>query len=139
MPQITGIAHVELSVSDLDASAAWYRALLDAPEVFRAADDQEQIVACALREPVSGMVIAFTQHRRQQGGAFTPRRVGLDHLSFGVASEADLEAWRLRLDELGIEHSPVRDYGFGLAITCSDPDGIALEFLFPKRRSQPPS
>jgi catechol 2,3-dioxygenase-like lactoylglutathione lyase family enzyme len=28
MPGMKGIAHVELSVSDLDASASWYTALL---------------------------------------------------------------------------------------------------------------
>ena len=134
MPQITGVAHVELSVSNLDASAAWYSSLLNATKVFRAADESEGIVACALREPHSGMVIAFTEHKEQEGGRFTPRRVGLDHLCFAVDSQAALEAWRLRLDELGIQHSPVRDYGYGLAVTCDDPDGIALEFLFPVRR-----
>jgi glyoxylase I family protein len=56
-----------------------------------------------------------------------------------VAGEAELEAWRLRLDELGIEHSPVRDYGYGLAITFSDPDGIALEFQYSIRRAPPES
>ncbi len=136
MPEIAGIAHVELSVSNLDASSAWYQALLDAPEVFRAANDDEGIVACALREPKSGMVIAFTEHRAQTGGAFSPRRVGLDHLCFAVASEAGLEAWRLHLDALGIDHSPLRDYGYGLAITFSDPDGIALELQFSKRPSR---
>jgi catechol 2,3-dioxygenase-like lactoylglutathione lyase family enzyme len=136
MPEITGIAHVELSVSDLDASVAWYSRLLDAPEVFRAADENERIVAAAIREPKSGIVLAFTQHRDQEGGPFTARRVGLDHLSFAVAGEAELEAWRDHLDALGIAHSPLRDYGYGLAITLSDPDGIALEFMFPVRRGQ---
>jgi glyoxylase I family protein len=87
LPRIKGIAHVELSVSNLDVSAAWYTALLGARETFRAANDAYDIVACALREPVSGMVIAFTQHGRMHGGTFTPRRVGLDHLAFGVALE----------------------------------------------------
>jgi catechol 2,3-dioxygenase-like lactoylglutathione lyase family enzyme len=39
MPRIKGIAHVELSVFDLDGSASWYTALLDATETFRAAND----------------------------------------------------------------------------------------------------
>ena len=135
MPRIKGIAHVELSVSDLDASAAWYARLLDARETFRAANDTYDIVACALREPHSGMVIAFTQHGRMQDGAFTPRRVGLDHLAFGVADETELLAWRDRLDELGIVHGEIDDYGYGLAITLHDPDGIALEFICPPRNA----
>lgn len=135
MPRIKGIAHIELSVTDLDASAAWYAALLDATETFRAANDAQDIMACALKEPASGMVIAFTQHGRMEGGSFTPRRVGLDHLAFGVADEAELEAWRARLDELRIPHGAIDDYGYGLAITLKDPDGIALEFICPPRKT----
>ena len=71
MPDITGVEHVELSVSDLERSTAWYRALFDAPEVFRAAQEEYGIVATAIREPGSGTVLAFTQHRAQEGGPFT--------------------------------------------------------------------
>ena len=78
MPEITGVAHVELSVSHLDVSASWYSQLLDAPEVFRAADEKEHIVACAIREPKSGLVLALTEHREQEGGPFTPRLVGCE-------------------------------------------------------------
>jgi catechol-2,3-dioxygenase len=134
MPEITGIAHVELSVSDLDTSVAWYSRLLDAPETFRAADDRQRLVAAAIREPKSGLVLAFTQHLEPVEGAFTPRRHGLDHVSFAVASEAELDAWSRHLDELAVPHSPVRDYGYAFAITFSDPDGIALEFFVTKRR-----
>jgi catechol 2,3-dioxygenase-like lactoylglutathione lyase family enzyme len=134
MPSVTGIAHVELSVSDLDRSVAWYAALLDASEVFRAADPAEAIVAAALREPSSGMIIAFTEHERQEGGRFTPRRTGLDHLCFAVPTEDELAAWEVKLDALGIAHSPVRDYGYGYAITFADPDGIALELMVSRPR-----
>lgn len=72
---------------------------------------------------------------RWESGSFTPRRVGLDHLAFGVADEAELEEWRGRLDELGIAHGDIDDYGYGLAITLRDPDGIALEFICPPRKA----
>jgi catechol 2,3-dioxygenase-like lactoylglutathione lyase family enzyme len=137
MPAITGVAHVELSVSQLAPSVAWYMTLLDAREVFRATSEENRISAVALLEPTSRMVIAFTEHREQEGGRFTPHRVGLDHLCFGVASAEELEAWRAKMDELGIAHGPTRDYGYGLAITCDDPDGIALEFLYSLPRAGP--
>ncbi|MGI8925319.1 MAG: VOC family protein [Tepidiformaceae bacterium] len=135
MPAITGIAHVELSVRDLDLSSAWYCRLLDAREVFRGADEAEGIVDCAIFERASRVVIAFTQHSAGDGSTFTPRRTGLDHLAFAVADRAALEAWAAHLDELGIERSPLNDYGYADAITCKDPDGIALEFFWQHPRS----
>jgi catechol 2,3-dioxygenase-like lactoylglutathione lyase family enzyme len=134
MNAITGFAHVELSVSDIDASSRWYCALLGAREVFRAPDEVEDLVACAIVEPKSGVVLAFTQHHQGDPGRATAKRLGLDHVSFAVADLAGLEAWATRLDELNIEHSAVRDYGYAHAITFSDPDGIPLEFFWQKPR-----
>lgn len=139
MPEINGLAHVELSVTDLDASVQWYCRLLDARDVFRAADANEGIRACAILEPRSRLVLAFTQHDSSLG-PFAPRRVGLDHLAFAVADRAALDAWQARLDDLGIAHDGIRDEGFAQAIAFLDPDGIALEFYFlvPKQlRSAP--
>jgi glyoxylase I family protein len=60
--------------------------------------------------------------------------LGLDHVSFAVADLAALQGWAARLDELGIPHSPLRDYGYAHAITFNDPDGIPLEFFWQKPR-----
>jgi len=133
-PKITGIAHVELSVSDLDASVAWYCRLLGARDVFRARSDARGFRACAIVEPETGTVIAFTQHDAPEDGAFTPRRTGLDHLSFAVADAAALEAWREHLDLLRIDHDPIDDQGFAPGLNLRDPDGIALEFYVLRRR-----
>jgi glyoxylase I family protein len=134
MGRIAGIAHVELSVSDLDASSRWYCELLGAREVFRAEDRAAALEACAIVEPKTGLVLAFTRHDGTDRAPFTPRRMGLDHLAFAVDGEEALREWGRRLDELGIEHSPVRDYRYVKAITFSDPDGIALEFFWQKPR-----
>ncbi len=57
-------------------------------------------------------MLAFTQHDVIESSEFTPRRVGLDHLSFAVPDRAALEAWRARLDELGIAAArPLPDSG----------------------------
>lgn len=79
------------------------------------------------------MVIAFTQHDAVNAERFTPRRVGLDHLSFAVEGEAEFEGWTGHLDSIGIEHSPIRNYGYARAITFQDPDGIALELFYSTR------
>jgi len=133
-PPITGIAHVELSVSDLDASVAWYCRLLGARDVFRNRNGEHGFSACAILEPSSRTVLAFTQHDSVESATFSPRRVGLDHVSFAVSDRAALDAWRTRLDELGIEHDALDDQGFAVALNLRDPDGIALEFYFLLRR-----
>jgi glyoxylase I family protein len=127
-PVIKGIAHVELSVRDLDRSVRWYCELLGAQDVFRATSDTYGITACAILEPHSKLVLAFTQHREEDPSEFDPRRVGLDHVSFAVADRAELEAWVAKLDELGIAHSHVQDERYAYQVTFRDPDGIALEF-----------
>ena len=134
MPAITGVAHAELSVRDLDVSSEWYCGLLDAREVFREPNEAEDLVACAILEPRSGMVLAFTQHLHPTAGPFDVRRVGLDHLSFGVADEAALESWQAALNERGIPNSGIRDIRYAKSITFSDPDGIPLEVFLPVRR-----
>ena len=133
-PKITGIAHVELSVSDLDASVAWYCRLLGARDVWRGRNDERGITACAILEPETRTVIAFTQHDAIEGGPFTPRRTGLDHLSFRVADEAAIDAWRRHLDELGIAHDAVDEQGPAVTLNLRDPDGIALEFYVLRTR-----
>jgi hypothetical protein len=40
---------------------------------------------------------------------FDPFRVGLDHLSFGADSRADLERTIEALDSLGVEHGQIND------------------------------
>lgn len=128
MPAITGIAHVELSVRDLDASTVWYGDVLGMKPVWDGADEAQGIVARALREPASGIVLALTQHRAASSAPFDPRRPGLDHLSFAVADRDELRAWEQRLATLGVDYTALEEWSHGAAVTARDPDGIAIEF-----------
>ncbi len=51
-----------------------------------------------------------------------------DHVSFGVASDADLWALKDRLEAAGFEVSDVIDHGFIHSIYAFDPNGIPIEF-----------
>ena len=135
MAEITGIAHVELSVSDMDRSANWYNALLGSHEVFRGANDERGFQAIAILEPTSRLVLAFTEHKAADG-PFRPQRVGLDHLSFRAADKAAIDAWIAKLDELNVAHDGIDDQEFQWAINFRDPDDIALEII--ARKPAPP-
>ena len=75
-------------------------------------------------------ILGLVRHAHTQAGPFTPRRIGLDHLSFGVDNRESLVEWASRLDELGVAHNGVEDQAFGAGLTFADPDGTALEFYW---------
>ena len=129
-PSITGIAHVELSVTDLDRSVAWYCRLLGARDAWRGANEKGGYKACAIVEPNTRMVLAFTEHAAVRDGPFSPLVPGLDHLSFRVPDRAAIDAWAAWMDELRVAHDPIDDQGFAVGLNLRDPDGIALEFYY---------
>jgi catechol 2,3-dioxygenase-like lactoylglutathione lyase family enzyme len=67
------------------------------------------------------------------GDRFSEDRVGLDHLSFGVASRDELEQARALLDQHGVPHGDIRELpSFGIYILpFRDPDNIQLELTAP--------
>jgi glyoxylase I family protein len=131
MPMLRGTITVILTVRDLDASSAWYAALLDAVEISRYGEPggPGQVV---LREPSTAVDLCLIQHRDGIEGPFDERRVGLDHLEFAVPSRASLDDWMQRLEELGIPSSGIKSppYTSNAMITFRDPDNIQLEFFF---------
>ena len=124
------VHHVTLSVTDAEASAAWYQRLLGPAAVTRREGPGWRRVR--MQWP-SGLVIGATQH---EGAAaadrFSHLRVGLDHLGLACADEAEVRGWASRIDELGCPRGPVEDAPYGWAVTTRDPDGIALEFFAAK-------
>jgi hypothetical protein len=65
--------------------------------------------------------------------------VGLDHLSFSVASREDLEQAVRLLDEQGVPHGSItRLPSFGIdVLPFEDPDGIQLELTAPVDQPAP--
>lgn len=134
-PVFSGISHLDLSVSDVDASAAWYQRVLGLQQVRRAEFDSRTMIV--LIEPVSGLVIGLNQHAERPDGAFDERHVGLDHVGFTVQTREDLEVWESHLSGLDVEHSPVTDSasGSGTALVFRDPDNIQLELWWTRPRA----
>jgi catechol 2,3-dioxygenase-like lactoylglutathione lyase family enzyme len=72
--------------------------------------------------------------RAPKDDRFDENRVGLDHLSLGMASLADLEQALKTIDQRGIPHGEIEDQGaMGICtLTFRDPDNIQLELSAPK-------
>lgn len=131
-PAITGISHVDLSVTDLAASEAWYRELLGMVPLFGGRNEDRGYTVSYLMEPKSAVVIGLEQHDENPGTPFDERRVGLDHLSFAVADRAALDGWLARLDERGIPHSGITEEPMWDVLVLRDPDNVQLEFILVK-------
>ncbi len=102
MPDVPTIAHVTLTVSDLDRSVQWYERLFDvafhrdeSPGPFRRAvwlvEGQTLVGLHEFPDPSDTL-------------PFDERRIGLDHLAFACRDRDELEQWELRLSELGIDN-----------------------------------
>jgi glyoxylase I family protein len=128
----TGISHLDLSVSDVDASATWYERVLDLRRLHRV--DLPTRTMIVLFHEASGLVIGLNQHQGAPDGPFDERRTGLDHVGFAVDNRGALDAWQVRLADLGVEHSPVEDTASGSALVFRDPDQIQLEMWWTKPR-----
>jgi len=130
VPAFPSIAHVAITVTDLERSTRWYAALFAADPVL---DEDEEIggfhhTVFALD---GGQLFGLHTHPSPVDGDFDERRPGLDHVSFGCQDRAELAAWQARLEGLGLAHGGIVDAHYGSGLSFRDPDGIALEFFAP--------
>lgn len=129
MPRFTGIHHLALTVSDLDASAAFYQRVFG---VSPASELRGGNLHRRLFRLPSGTNLGLTEHDPTTSESFTPFTPGLDHVGFAVDSRDELLVWAEHLTAAGIEHSGCVDAPYGIALSFKDPDGIALEFFVGK-------
>ena len=134
-PAVTGFHHFSPTVSDVEASAQWYERVFGMariPVTFPHYGAEEGGYAVLLMDARSGIAIGLHHHDANPGQPFHESRTGLDHISFGVADRAGLDAWASWLDELAIEHSGVIDADTPLpysVVVFRDPDNIQLELF----------
>lgn len=127
-PTFTGVAHVDLTVTDAETSAEWYCRVLGLRRLARADLDNRTVIV--MRHPATRLIIGVNQHHHTAAERFDERVPGLDHVGFAVDSRDDLAALERHLTAEGVEHSPVTDApsGSGTALVFRDPDNIQLEF-----------
>jgi catechol 2,3-dioxygenase-like lactoylglutathione lyase family enzyme len=135
VPGITGIHHFSVTVCDLEASLDWYQRVFRAdrvPMTFPHYEREDTGYGVLLVEPRSGLAIGLHTNTGNSGEPFDEAGTGLDHVGFNVSTRGELEAWTSWLDELGIEHSGIRDgdapFPFA-TVVFRDPDNIQLELF----------
>lgn len=131
MPEFPAVAHVAVTVSDLDASRRWYTALLGSEPVLDELEERGGFHH-AVYALAGGQLFGLHAHVDHPAASdFDERRTGLDHVAFSCADRAELEQWVSRLDDLGITHGGIVDAAYGSGLSFRDPDGIALELFAP--------
>jgi glyoxylase I family protein len=129
---MTGLSHVQLLVSDVRASADWYRTALGLEGYVEDFD----IGYVALRHRGARIVVVLTS---PDGDAQEPGRGRLDHVAFSVPDEEALRSWADHLTEAGVEHPGIILENGNPSLQLRDPDGIAIELVAPAARSGRPT
>ena len=133
------IHHLRLTVTDVARSRQFYTSLLgfevaveSPPPGDPAAAEVFKILfgGCVLTR---GNLLMGLRPMAPESDRFDPDRVGLDHLSFSVASRADLERAIQLFDGQGVTHGEITTLpSFGIdVLSFEDPDGVQLELTAP--------
>jgi glyoxylase I family protein len=129
MPEFPALTHVALTVSDLPRSVSWYRQLFDKDPVLDEDTGPFRHVVWMIGD---GTLVGLHQHTNLESSEPASEfRPGLDHVAFGCSDRSDLEAWKQRLDDLGIPNGGIVDASYGSGLSFRDPDNIPLEFFAP--------
>lgn len=134
-----GFAHVRITVTDIARSKAFYDQVFGWPAaVDQSASVDEPGVKQDPQQFYGGLAYQTPQGalfglRPVGSEAFDADRTGLDHVSFAVASRADLDSAARALDGAGISHGEIMELtDVGMAIlSFQDPDDINIELTAP--------
>ncbi|MBU9766137.1 VOC family protein [Mycobacterium sp. TNTM28] len=132
----SSVAHVRLTVTDIERSRHFYESVFGWPVLIELPQDADPVTRTRLGFLFGGVIYdagATLIGLRPVGrDPFDENRTGLDHLAFRLKDLAELQDAAQHLDNLGIEHEPVKDIGPSYILEFRDPDNIALELTAPR-------
>jgi glyoxylase I family protein len=126
--RITGLHHVTLIASDLEATTAFYRDLLGLALVEQGANDDDPDARhfwFGDADGSAGTLLSFLEYPN-----LGPGKVGVGathHLALTIDSAEELDAWRDYLRDRGVQTTDVFDRGRFRSLYLRDPDGHILE------------
>ena len=132
----TSIAHVRLTVTDIERSRQFYESVFGWPVLIEVPENADEATRNQLSFLYGGVIYdlggTLLGLRPVANDRFDENRTGLDHIAFRLASKEELDSAALHLDEVGVAHEPVKDIGPSFILEFRDPDNIALELTAPK-------
>jgi len=138
-PTRPALHHLALTVTDLDASIAWYQQAFGIKQQME--EEHKGGVGKLLADETFQFVIVLHRHDSNGGESFAETRTGMDHVGLAVPTRADLEAWQAKLESVGVvraeaadrplTQSPIADRPYGSVLVFRDPDNIQLEMYAP--------
>ncbi len=132
----TSIAHVRLTVTDIERSRQFYESVFGWPVLLEVPDNADEATRNRLSFLFGGVIYdlggALLGLRPVAADRFDEDRVGLDHLAFRLGNKDELDLAAIHLDHVGVKHEPVKDIGPSYILQFRDPDNIALELTAPK-------
>jgi catechol 2,3-dioxygenase-like lactoylglutathione lyase family enzyme len=124
--EIGGVHHITLRVSDLERSRSFYCGVLG---LVADQDFPGEKLRFPLG-PYTRLVLCPPLPGTPPEDRFSERRVGLDHISLGVAGRAELDHLVVVLRGAGVRTEGVQHDRTGpWVVNFRDPDGIAWEFF----------
>jgi catechol 2,3-dioxygenase-like lactoylglutathione lyase family enzyme len=133
------IHHLRLTVTDVARSREFYTSLLGFDVAVESPPADDPAAEAAFKVLFGGVVMARgnllmgLRPVAPHGDRFDEDRVGLDHLSFSVASRAELDRAVALFDERGVPHGEIATLtSFGICVLpFRDPDNIQIELTAP--------
>lgn len=135
-PPMAGFHHFAPTVTDVEASAAWYQRILGlqrVPAKFPHYGNEESGYAVLLMDPQSNIAVGLHHHASNDGQPCDESRTGLDHVGISVPNRSDLDSWASWLDAQNVPHSRVTDTDDPVkysVLVFRDPDNIQLEMFY---------
>jgi glyoxylase I family protein len=133
VPELGGVAHLGLTVSDIAASEAWYNRVLGLVRLFVEAHSTGDGYTVVMTRPGTALFLGLDHHPDANGEPFSPLRTGLDHVALGVPSRQSLDDWAGHLDAARVEHGAVFETTEPVPhalMVFRDPDGIPVELFW---------